>query len=160
MAVTLLAGLHLTAHDKAAIAAIVAKGWAHGQSARKAYGVRSMGEGFYSITLQADGRTHALIVLCDDGGLRPSFEEASKVRAAWDANAKAASDALNAIPGIGSGPMGLTPDAVKRSPEYGRARRDYDKAADAQRNLTRWIVRTYPKEARAEAQARRLRKAA
>lgn len=160
MAVTLLAGLHLTAHDKAAIATIVQRGWTHGESARKAYGVRSMGDGFYSVTLKADGRTHALIVLCDDGGLRPSFAEASKVRDAWDANAKAASDALNAIPGIGAGPMGLTPDAVKFSPEYGRARREYDKAADALRNLTRWIVRTYPKEARAAAQAHRTRKAA
>lgn len=156
----MLAGRHLTAHDKACIAEIVRKGWTHGETARKAFKVRDMGEGFYSVTLHSDGRQQALTVLCDDAGRRPSYEEARKVRVAWDDSAKAASAAINAIAGVGSGPMGLTPDEIKRSPEYQRARRDYDNAAEALRNLTRWIVRTFPKEAKADAQSRRAPKAA
>ena len=41
---------------------------------------------------------------------------------------KAASATLRAIPGVGGGPMGLTPDAVKASPEYRAARAACDAA--------------------------------
>ena len=35
-----------------------------------------------------------------------------------EANYKATGDALHAFPGASSGPMGLTPDTVKASPDY------------------------------------------
>ncbi len=48
---------------------------------------------------------------------------------------KAASDALNAIPGLSSGPMGLTPDSVRSSPEYRAARAASDRAFQALRRF-------------------------
>lgn len=159
MAVTLLAGLHLTAHDKACIASIVANGWTRGRTPQKAFNLSPMGQGLYAVSVHKDGRTHGMIVICDDMGA-PSYETASTLRDTWEEMTHAASVALGDIPGIGSGPMGLTPDAVKFSPEYRRAKEAFEKSAERLRNLTRWIVRTYPKEARAAAQSRRTNNAA
>lgn len=52
-------------------------------------------------------------------------------RLALEAESKAASDAWRAIPGVSSGPMGLTPDCVKASPEYRAAKARYDRAHSA-----------------------------
>lgn len=46
---------------------------------------------------------------------------------------KAASAALKAIPGVGSGPMGLTPEHIRLSPEYRAAKTAYDRAFQAVR---------------------------
>ena len=56
-------------------------------------------------------------------------------RAALEAEHKAAGEALRAIPGIGSGRMGLTPDHVKQSPEYKAARAAYWLAHDRLRRF-------------------------
>jgi len=56
-------------------------------------------------------------------------------RAALEAEHKAAGAALRAIPGIGSGRMGLTPDHVKASPDYRAARAAYDRAFAALRRF-------------------------
>lgn len=153
MAVTILQGLHLTAYDRRDIATLVARGSTYGRTARKSYHVDRIGSGLFSVLLHSDGRQHALTVICDEGGEVPSWEEASALRDQWDADVKAASEALGAM--SGGGPMGLTPDAVKFSPAFHDAKRTYDRAADRLRNLNSWIVRTYRKEARAHAQAGR-----
>lgn len=153
MAVTMLQGLHLTAHDKRDIAAIVSKGWTYGRTARKSYHVDRIGSGLFSVLLHADGRQRSFTVLCDDAGERPTWDEARTLRNQWEADAKAASDSLGAM--SGGGPMGLTPDPVKFSPAYQDARRTYERAADRLRNLNVWIMRHYRKEARAYAQASR-----
>lgn len=153
MAVTMLQGLHLTAHDKRDIAAIVAKGWTFGRTARKSYHVDRIGSGLFSVLLHSEGRQRSYTVLCDDGGERPTWDEARALRAQWECEAKASSDALGAM--SGGGPMGMTPDPVKFSPAYQDARRTYERAADRLRNLNGWIMRTYRKEARAAAIADR-----
>lgn len=153
MSVTMLQGAHLTGHDRRDIAAIVAKGWTYGRTARKSYHVERIGSGLFSVLLHADGRQRSFTVLCDDAGERPTWDEARTLRDQWAAEAKAASDAVGAM--SGGGPMGLTPDPVKFSPAYQDARRTYERAADRLRNLNGWIMRTYRKEARAAAMADR-----
>lgn len=64
----------------------------------------------------------------------------------------AASAAWNAIPGIGSGPMGLTPDSVKFSPEYRRAAGEYRAAHGALRELNRHNVKRFKSELARERQ--------
>ena len=75
----------------------------------------------------------------------------------------AACDAVRAVPGVSSGPMGLTPDAVKACPDF-RAADAACKAADARlrafdKAFTRQLGKTWPvyfkKELRAETDARR-----
>jgi len=63
---------------------------------------------------------------------------------------KEAGDRLKAIPGVGSGPMGLTPDSVKASPEYRKAKADYDLAFANLRSFNSWFTRTFKKEIRQE----------
>lgn len=157
MSVHLLSGIHLTAHDKSAIATIVARGWTYGQSPRKSYHIKRDGAGLYSILMQSDGRQHALTVICDAAGEAPSWDEAKTLREQWAADERNAGAQWRAIRGVGSGPMGLTPDAVKFSPEYSAARRSHERAAERLGNLNKWIVRNYPKEARADARAARER---
>lgn len=49
---------------------------------------------------------------------RREFATADASASAREAEHAAAAAALRAIPGVGAGPMGLTPDAVKFSPAY------------------------------------------
>jgi hypothetical protein len=77
-----------------------------------------------------------------------------------EATLTAANAALQAIPGIGSGPMGLTPDHVRRSPEYQAARRAYDAAHHALGQLNGKWCKHFAPELRAEREARRAAKLA
>jgi len=65
-----------------------------------------------------------------------------------------ASDRLNAVPGVGSGSMGLTPDHVKRDPAYIAAKSAYDQAFATLRVFNSQFARKYRKEIQ---QARRER---
>lgn len=65
---------------------------------------------------------------------------------------------LRAIPGIGSGPMGLTPDAIKFGPEYRAAKRAYDNSAAILRDFAKTYCKAWPKEIRALRDARRAAK--
>lgn len=67
---------------------------------------------------------------------------------------------LQAIPGIGSGPCGLTPDSVKRSPEYQAARRACDSAHSALRQLNGKWCKHFAPELRSEREAKRAAKLA
>lgn len=84
-----------------------------------------------------------------------AYAVAKAARAKLEAELTAASRQLNAIPGVGSGPMGLTPDAVKFAPEYRQARAAYEAARATLNELNRFINRTFAKEIRAERRARR-----
>lgn len=57
---------------------------------------------------------------------------------------------LREIPGVGSGPMGLTPDAIKASPEYRAAKAAYDKAFAALRAFNGKYVKLFKAEISAE----------
>ncbi len=75
-----------------------------------------------------------------------TYEEAKVVKA--DLEAKLA--AIVTPPLAGSGPMGLTPDHVKATPEWKAYRIAHDTAFAALRNFNGWYVKTFKKEIRAE----------
>lgn len=72
-----------------------------------------------------------------------------------DRNASDASARLNAIPGIGSGVMGLTPSHVKASPEFQQAHGAYMQAHKALAELNRINLPRFKLELARERQERR-----
>lgn len=83
-----------------------------------------------------------------------SFNQAKAAQAALYAAAKRASDRLATIPGVGSGQMGLTPDAVKFSPAYREARASYQRAADEVRQFNATFTKVFARELREERRQR------
>lgn len=71
------------------------------------------------------------------------------------AELEAASKAWNAIGGVGTGQMGLTPDAVKFSAAYRDAKRAYDRAHRALRAYNRDYQKRFRNEIAADREARR-----
>lgn len=67
----------------------------------------------------------------------------------------AASAALNAIPGVSSGPNGLTPDTVKESQRYRAARREFDCALRALQAFNARHLKRFKHELAQDRQARR-----
>jgi hypothetical protein len=83
-----------------------------------------------------------------------AYEQArAKQSALWSASTVAA-EALKLIPGVGTGPMGLTPDSVRSTPEYRAARAAADRAFRELQAYNAWLVKTYAAESRAERRAR------
>lgn len=82
-----------------------------------------------------------------------SFQEACQMRDRLQTDMQAASEALNAFPK--EGPMNLTPDAVKFSPEFQEASAQYRRAHDALRRFNLVFCKVFAKELRAERRARR-----
>jgi hypothetical protein len=78
------------------------------------------------------------------------FEVAKEMQSVLMARHKEASAALRAVPGLGSGQLGLTPDAVKASPAYQTAREDYHACHGALRKFNAWFCKEYKAELRAE----------
>lgn len=79
-----------------------------------------------------------------------------KARAgALDAEMIRASAALKAVPGVGSGAMGLTPDAVRQTPEYRSAKSASDNAFQAIRAYNGTHAGRFKKEIKADIAARR-----
>lgn len=62
---------------------------------------------------------------------------------------------LRAVPGIGAGPMGLTPDSVKAGPAYREARAYHAAAFERLRALNGLAARHYRPQCRAAAIASR-----
>lgn len=83
------------------------------------------------------------------------FTIAKQTAALLDAHYSAACKNLSAIPGISSGPMGLTPDNVKARPDYRIAKAAFDKAFAKMRAFNAVYVKQYKKELAAERKARR-----
>jgi hypothetical protein len=61
---------------------------------------------------------------------------------------------LEAIPGCGSGPMGLTPDHVKKSYQWRSARQDHADAMAKLQDFNRWFVKRFKAEERQRRAAR------
>jgi hypothetical protein len=76
-------------------------------------------------------------------------------QSALEFQVKAASDAIRAIPGHASGPMGLTPDDVKFSRPYQEARAAYDRAFSALQQHNMAYCQAFKKERIAERDAKR-----
>ena len=64
----------------------------------------------------------------------------------YERKTNATSHILKAIHGLGSGPLGLTPDAVKLSDEYRQAKRDFDAAFQAERKFNRDFLKLHKKQ--------------
>jgi len=79
---------------------------------------------------------------------------------ALQADLRTASADIRAIPGCGTGPMGLTPDDVKASPAYREARARYDRLHKALGRVNAVIMRHYRSQARDDALAARHARAA
>ena len=84
-----------------------------------------------------------------------SFAAAKAVQAELERARNDASRALNAIAGVGTGAMGLTPSSVKASPEYRAARRAYDQRHADLAAFNARFVKQYATELAAERAARR-----
>jgi hypothetical protein len=84
------------------------------------------------------------------------FITAKAKRDELEAAVKKASFDWNAIVGVGSGPMGLTPDAVRLSPEYRAAKQRYQRAHLDLRSFNADFVKRYADELTAERMNRRL----
>lgn len=84
-----------------------------------------------------------------------AFEILKERRDNIERQVKEASERLNAIPGIGSGPMGLTPDSVKQSLEYRMANHAYRDAHARLRGINTVLTRGFADELREERRQKR-----
>lgn len=83
-----------------------------------------------------------------------TFSQAKATVAELSAELDRTSAALDRFP---KGPMGLTPDAVKFSPEYRSAKQAFDTAFAKTRAFNAVFTKTFAKELRAERLVRRSR---
>ena len=72
-----------------------------------------------------------------------------------DNDYSAACKVFKSIPGIGSGPMGLTPDDVKNTPEYRIAKQAMDKAFAELRAFNAVYAKRFKKELAIERKLKR-----
>jgi hypothetical protein len=79
-----------------------------------------------------------------------TYAQAKSIADFRDREYRAASDKINAVNGIGSGSMGLTPDHVRATSEYKRAKADLDTAFSNLRTANSFLVKNFKKELRAE----------
>lgn len=80
-----------------------------------------------------------------------TYAEAKAKFDEFNAAVERASKALQVFP---KGPMGLTPDDVKALPEWRAARVTYANASTQCRDFTRFFLKAFGKEYRAERRAR------
>lgn len=74
------------------------------------------------------------------------YIEARNIKHKLDKDVDVASKLLRAIPGISSGPMGLTPDIVKFRPDYIKAKNEYNIAANKAKLWNKLFLKTFKKE--------------
>ena len=82
-----------------------------------------------------------------------TFLEAKAISEALDAEVKAASVELRST--SGGGPMGMTPDHVRGTPEWQRAKRTFDGAFSRLRAFNGWYVKAFKSQLRDERNQRR-----
>lgn len=78
-----------------------------------------------------------------NGAHTMTFEQATQMRDIFEAQMKQASAALRAVPGVGTGTMGLTPDNVKASAAYQDAKRRFEWDFANLRKFNAWYVKTF-----------------
>jgi hypothetical protein len=84
-----------------------------------------------------------------------SFEAAKAKRDEIDKEGARISALINAIPGVDSGPMGLTPDVVKFSEEYRTLAGELAVAWHKLRTFNAWFTKAYSEELAQERKAKR-----
>lgn len=72
-----------------------------------------------------------------------TFEEALSQAEAIDQEVKTVGSKIEAFP---KGPMGLTPDHVRRTPEYQKAKAEWDAVFKRLRAFNGWYTKNYKKE--------------
>lgn len=80
-----------------------------------------------------------------------NYAIAKTVKAQLEAAETAAGQSLKSFP---KGPMGMTPDAVKASPEFKKAYAEYAAAFAALRNFNGMFFKTFKKEIAADRKAK------
>ena len=83
-----------------------------------------------------------------------TFEQATILRDTFSRLSNEAAISLRSIPGVGSGPMGLTPDNVKFSPEYRSAKAAFDHAFANLQAFNKRYVKEYRKELMSQKRAK------
>ena len=81
------------------------------------------------------------------------YEVAKEMKAVMEAREREAAAVLKAVRGDAVGPMGLTPDAVKFSPEYRQAKADWQACWDAMRKFNAWFYKEFTPQVKAERRA-------
>ena len=87
----------------------------------------------------------------NDATIAAIMAVSDSLQAAW----QAASAELKAISGVGTGPMGITPDAVKFSPEYRKAHYKAECARLAVHSFRKTYRKVIEKESKARIAAKR-----
>jgi hypothetical protein len=82
-----------------------------------------------------------------------TFAEAKATQSALDNEVTRLGDVLDTFP---KGALGLTPDAVKFSPEYSAAKSAFDAGFAKLRNFNGAFTKSFAKEIREERRARRV----
>lgn len=80
-----------------------------------------------------------------------TYDEAKARADTLNAAVKAAGDVLRAYP---TGPMGLTPDDVRATPQWKANKLAYDRAFAALRTFNQSFTKTFARQIRAERKAR------
>ena len=75
-----------------------------------------------------------------------TFEDAMVEKAIREWAHESAANDLKAVSGDVRGPMGLTPDSIKQSPEWQHAFKIERNAFAAMRKFNLWVTKTYKKE--------------
>lgn len=84
-----------------------------------------------------------------------SYEKALSIKAKLEAKLDEASARMRSIEGVGSGPLGLTPDHVKASEAFIWARAEYNDALAELRGFNTEFMRVYGKRYREDRVAQR-----
>lgn len=78
------------------------------------------------------------------------YQTAKTARATLETELKVASDALKNVPGIGSGAFGITPDHIRATDTWQRAKSEYDRAFKALQQFNIYFTKQFAKEYRAD----------
>lgn len=78
------------------------------------------------------------------------YQQAKSERDRLEAAQRAAFEVLRAIPGYGTGSMGMTPDAIRATPEWQSAASANGRAFAALQTFNRDFVKRFRKEIRAD----------
>ena len=84
-----------------------------------------------------------------------SFDFALITQAAANAQYLHTSKVLQSIPGVSSGPFGTTPDTIKASPEYKKAKAEYESAFRGLRAINTVLNSEFKKQYMAHIRAKR-----
>ena len=87
-----------------------------------------------------------------DAGRAAQFQAARQKQDQLEAESTRTGKALDSFP---KGPMNLTPDSVRATPEWRAAKSAADRAFQAYRNFNGMMLKAFPNELKAERNARR-----